>query len=161
MTITAAQIATLVYTPAANANGAARSTFDFTVNDAGSGTVTATMTINVRRVHDVTAATGHSGMTNEDTDKTFATTDFLFTDVEGNALASITVSNLTLAVGDTYQVVHSFPTRRSSDLMTITAAQIATLVYTPAANANGAARSTFDFTVNDAGSGTVAATMTI
>jgi len=47
MTITAAEIATLTYTPAADANGSARSTFDFAVNDADSGTVSATMTIHV------------------------------------------------------------------------------------------------------------------
>jgi hypothetical protein len=42
----------LVYKPAANANGAARSTFSFTVNDAGLGATAATMTVNVTAVND-------------------------------------------------------------------------------------------------------------
>ena len=161
MTITAAQIPTLVYTPAANANGAARSTFDFTVNDAGTGTVAATMTINVTAVNDVPVALASSVTTSEDTAKTFALSDFLFTDTENNPLASITVSTLSLATGDTLKVSQGSTVVAVTSGMTITAAQIPTLVYTPAANANGAARSKFDFTVNDAGTGTVAATMTI
>ena len=161
MTLTAAQIPTLVYTPAANANGTARSTFDFTVNDAGTGTVGATMTINVTAVNDVPVALASSVTTNEDTAKTFAVSDFLFTDLENNPLASITVSALSLATGDTLKVNQGSTVVAVTNGMTLTAAQIPTLVYTPAANANGAARSTFDFTVNDAGNGTVAATMTI
>jgi hypothetical protein len=57
MTITAAQISTLTYTPSANAKGSARSKFDFTVNDGGLGTVLATMTINVTAVNDAPTLT--------------------------------------------------------------------------------------------------------
>ncbi|MDB5384403.1 MAG: hypothetical protein JWM11_49, partial [Planctomycetaceae bacterium] len=161
MTITAAQIASLTYTPAANANGSARSTFSFKVNDAGNGTVAATMNINVTAVNDVPVAQTSNVTTNEDTAKTFAVSDFQFTDIEGNSLSSITVSGLTLASGDTLTVDQGSGPVAVTNGMTITAAQIASLTYTPAANANGAARSTFSFTVNDSGSGTVSATMTI
>src|SRR5262249_39512088 len=87
--------------------------------------------------------------------------DFHFTDNESNALASITVSGLTLASGDTLTVNQGSGAVAVTNGMTITAAQISTLTYTPAANASGASRSSFTFTVNDAGQGTVAATMTI
>ncbi len=161
MTITAAQIPTLTYTPAANANGNARSSFSFTVNDADLGTVAATMTINVTAVNDVPVAQASSVTINEDTAKTFAVANFLFNDVEGNALASITVGGLSLAAGDTLKVDQGSGLVAVTNGMTITAAQIPTLIYTPAANASGNARSSFNFTVNDAGLGTVAATMTI
>lgn len=161
MTITAAQIATMVYTPAANANGAALSSFSFRVNDSGSGTVAAAMDINVVAVNDVPVAQASSVTTNEDTAKTFDVSDFLFSDVESNSIVSITVSNLNLASGDTLTVDQGAGAIAVTNGMTITAAQIASLTYTPALNANGAARSTFDFRVNDADSGTVSATSTI
>ena len=87
MTITAAQIPSLTYTPDTNANGNALSTFDFSVNDADNGTVTATMTIDVTAVNDVPVAADSSLTTDEDTSKTFAVGDFAFTDVETDSLA--------------------------------------------------------------------------
>jgi hypothetical protein len=157
-TINAANIPNLVYTPFLNANGSGRSSFNFKVNDAtSSGTVAAAMTINVTAVNDVPAAQASSVTTSEDTPKSFAISDFLFTDVEGDDLASITISSLSLAVGDSLKL-------NGTDVatnQTISAANIASLLYTPALNANGLPRSFFDFKVNDSGSGTVVATMTI
>ncbi|HEX3151592.1 MAG TPA: Ig-like domain-containing protein [Gemmataceae bacterium] len=161
MTITAAQIPTLTYMPAANANGAALSSFDFTVDDADQGTVSGTMTMNVTPVNDVPVAIASSVFTNEDTPKTFAITDFLYTDVESNSLASITISSVTLTGSDTLTVDQGAGPVAVTVGMTITAAHIPTLTYTPALNANGVARSTFGVKVNDANPGTTAATMTI
>src|SRR6185436_2084563 len=156
-TISAANIANLVYTPALNANGVARSTFNFKVNDADLGTVAATMTINVTAVNDAPVASASSVTTDEDTDYTFAAADFQFSDVENNSLASITICSLSLASGDTLKLGAAAVVAPQ----TILASQITSLVYHPAANANGAARSSFNFKVNDADLGTVAATMTI
>ena len=100
---------------------------------------------------------GDSLTTNEDTAKTFAVGDFNFTDVENDALTSITISALNLAVGDTLKLSGADVSVND----TILAGQIPNLVCTPLGNANGAGRSTFDFKVNDADSGTAAATMTI
>ncbi|MEK6262869.1 MAG: hypothetical protein AABP62_30085, partial [Planctomycetota bacterium] len=114
-------------------------------------------TVNVDPVNTAPVATASSVTTIVDTAKTFAVSDFPFTDAESDALVSITISSLNLASGDTLQL-------SGVDVVvndTIIAADIANLVYTPASGAQGSARSTFDFTVNDAGSGTVAATMTI
>ena len=161
MTITASQIASLQYTPALNASGSARSAFDFKVNDVDSGTVAATMTLNVTAVNDVPVAQPASVTTNEDTATAFVVGDFSFTDVESNGLVSITISNLSLASGDTLTVDQGAGSVAVTNGMTITAAQIPSLTYTPNANANGNARSVFYFKVNDAGSGVVAAAMTL
>ena len=161
MTITASQIPSLTYTPAANANGGARSSFDFTVNDGGSGVSDAPMILHVTAVNDAPVALTSQVTTNEDTAKTFNASDFSFSDVESNSLGSITVSSLSLATGDTLTVnLGAGPVTVTSG-MTILATQLTSLRYTPLANANGSARSSFTFTVNDDDSGTVGATLTI
>ena len=108
-------------------------------------------------VNDVPVATASTVSTTEDNAYTFSVGDFSYTDVEGDALSSVTISNLNLAGGT---LEHSGGTTVTNG-MTITAAQIASLVYTPAGNANGAPLATFDFTVNDAGAGVTAARMDI
>jgi len=108
-------------------------------------------------VNDVPVAQASSVSTNEDTAKTFAVGEFNFNDVEGDGLASITITGLGLASGDTLKLSGSDVSVND----TITAANISNLVYTPAGDANGAGRSTFDFRVNDVGSGIVAATISI
>jgi VCBS repeat-containing protein len=68
-TLTTAQLDTLVYTPATNANGAPLATFDFTVNDAGAGVTSAQMTINVTAQPDAAVIGGvDSGVVTEDVD---------------------------------------------------------------------------------------------
>ena len=156
-TLTAAQLDTLVYTPPTNQNGLAFASFDFRVNDSGSGTVAATMTIDVNAVNDVPVASNNTVGTNEDTPLNFASGDFTFSDVEGDALVSAQLTNLSLNGGT---LTHSGGTAVNNG-DTLTAAQLDTLVYTPPANQNGLAFASFDFRVNDSGAGTVAATMTI
>jgi phosphodiesterase/alkaline phosphatase D-like protein len=128
---------------------------------AGGNTIRTIFSFQVDAFNEVPVAQASSVTTSEDTAKTFTVSDFKFTDVEHNPLASITVRALTLASGDTLTVNQGTGAVAVTNGMTITAAQIPTLTYTPAANANGSARSSFNFTVNDAGLGTVAATMTI
>ena len=132
-TLTAAQLDTLVYTPPANQNGLSFATFDFQVNDSGSGTVAATMTIDVNAVNDVPVASNNTLNTNEDTPLNFASGDFTFTDVESDALVCAQLTNLSLDGGT---LTHSGGTAVNNG-DTITAAQIDTLVYTPPANQNG------------------------
>ena len=106
-------------------------------------------------------ATSSSVTTNEDVAFSFSVSDFQFTDDESDSLVSMTVTNLTLATGDILTVNQGAGVVTVTNGMTILAAEIPSLTYTPAADASGTARSTIDFTVNDAGLGTVAATMTI
>ena len=134
---------------------------EFVVSEYTLDSNTLTSTINVTAANDVPVATASSVMTNEGTAKTFAASDFLFSDVEGNSLTSITVSGLSLASGDTLTVDQGAGAVAVTNGMTITAAQIATMIYTPAAGANGSPRSAFNFRVNDSDTGTVAATMNL
>lgn len=161
MTITAAQIPSLTYTPAADIIGVARTTFSFTVNDANAGTTSAVMTINVTPVNQVPVAQPSSITAIEDLPKTFTVANFLYSDFESNPLASITISGLNLANGDLLTVNQGAGPIAVTNGMTITAARIPTLTYAPAPNANGSGRSSFQFKVNDAGFGQVAALMSI
>jgi VCBS repeat-containing protein len=156
-TLTAAELNTLVYTPAANANGAPLATFDYTVNDGDVGVFAAQMSVDVAPVNDLPQAMGNTVTTTEDNPYTFSNADFTFADVEGDGLVSATITNLNLAGGT---LMHSGGSP-VNDGDTLTAAQIDTLVYTPAPNANGTPLATFDFSVNDAGTGVVTAQMAI
>ena len=133
----------------------------FVVNDGSSNSNSVIRTINVFPVNDVPVALASNVTTNEDTAKVFSVSDFLFNDVEGNSLVSITVNSQALASGDMLTVDQGVGAVAVTNGLTITAAQIPSLKYSPLANANGTARSTFSFKVNDAGLGTVSATMTI
>ncbi len=95
--------------------------------------------------------------------RTFSVADFTYTDVENDPLASITILGVTLATGDTLTVnLGNGPVALASG-MTISAAQIPSITYTPANNQYSNGRGTIQFTVNDTGPayGTVAATVTI
>ncbi|MEE9313658.1 MAG: Ig-like domain-containing protein [Rhizobiaceae bacterium] len=153
MTITAAEIASLTFTPALNSS--TNASFDYTVNDADAGIVAASMAITVNAINDLPEAIASVVTTNEDTAHTFAISDFNFTDVENNALQSITISNLSLAGGT---LVHSGGTVVING-MTVTSAELASLVFMPALNSNVGA--SFDYTVSDADTGIVSATMEI
>jgi Ca2+-binding RTX toxin-like protein len=131
------------------------------VEDAGGDSASATITVNVLPVNEPPAAVDSSVTAVEDTPYTFNMADFGFLDAEGDPAASITVINPAVANGDTLVVDQGDGSVTVTDGMTITSAQIPTLTYTPLTNANGSGRSTFDFTVNDANGGTIAATMSV
>ena len=87
----------------------------------------------------------------------FTASDFTFSDSEGDALSSATLTNLSLG-GGTLTHSSGIPV---NDADTLTAVQLDTLVYTPPADSTGSPLATFDFTVNDLDTGTVAAQMDI
>lgn len=162
MSIPAARIPTMTYTPAGGASGPARSSFTFTANDAGTGTESAAMTINVTDGPNLPPVAQPSSVTtDEDTARTFAVADFQYTDTGFDTLASITVGTASLAAGDSLTVDRGAGPVAVASGMTITAAQVPTMTYTPARDANGPGRSTFTFKANDAAAGTASATMTI
>ncbi len=130
---------------------------DFIVNDGVANSNTATSTISITAVNDVPVAQSGSVTTNEDTAKTFAVSDFQFTDMENDSLVSVTIDGLNLASGDTLKLSGTDVTPNHS----ILAANIPNLVYVPASNTNGNGLSTFTFKVNDSSLSTAAATMTI
>jgi hypothetical protein len=139
---------TFSYTPVANYNGA--DTFTYRANDGTSNSNTATVTITVNAVNDAPVGTNETVTTNEDTAYTFATADFGLTDPNdspANALTAVKISTLpgvgTLTDNGVAVTSGQF----------VTAADISggKLVFTPAANANGAGYASFTFQVQDDG----------
>ncbi|MCY4451861.1 MAG: putative Ig domain-containing protein [Immundisolibacterales bacterium] len=102
------------------------------------------MTIDVTAVNHAPTSADNTVTTNEDTAYAFAATDFAFTDVDtGDTLQSVTVATLpgagalTLS-GATVTAGQSVP-----------AGDLGNLIFTPAANANGASYASFTFRVGD------------
>ena len=148
-------LAGLTFTP--SLNYISNFTIATSVDDGIAPAITGTKFMTGTAVNDVPVATANSVTTPEDTPFSFAATDFTFSDVENNALVSVTFSNINLAGGT---LTHSGGIDVSNG-MTLTAAQLDTLVYTPSANANGSPLATFDFSVNDSGAGVAVAQMSI
>ncbi len=126
-----------------------------TASDGNGGTAEQQFTITIANVNEVPVAINSSVTTDEDVAHAFSVTDFGYTDIESDALVSVTLTNLSLAGGT---LTHSGGTAVNNG-DTLTAAQIDTLVYTSAANSF--ADATFDYMVNDADLGTVSAVMTV
>ena len=148
----------LVFTPAANANGAAYASFTFRVQDDGGvanggvdlETGTHTLTINVTAVNDAPRGSSTTVSTAEDSAYTLGLTDFGFGDADdtpANAFVSVRISTLPGAGSLTNNGV------AVGGGQTITAADIALgrLVFTPAADANGADYTSFTFQIQDDG----------
>jgi VCBS repeat-containing protein len=101
-----------------------------------------TLSVVVHGVNDAPTSADNTVNTNEDTPHSFSSADFVFNDVDaGDSLKAIRINSLpasgNLSLGNEAVTIG----------MIITAAQIASLVYTPAANANGS--SSFSFSVQD------------
>ena len=133
----------LVFTPATNANGAPYSSFTFQVQDNG-GTLNGgvnldqsanTFTFDVTSVNDEPSGADAIRTILEDGSYTFAAADFTLTDANdspANTLAAVQIT--TLPSGGTLQLSGVDVTAGQ----TISLANIPNLVFTPAANANGA-----------------------
>ncbi|WP_197085472.1 putative Ig domain-containing protein, partial [Cellvibrio sp. pealriver] len=147
-------LASLTYTPDAHFNGA--DTLSIVTNDLGnSGTGgaqsdTDTVNITVNSVNDAPDGSDDTIVINEDGSHTFTAADFGFSDANDSpansllavqittipAVGSLTLSGVAVTAGQTVAVADI-----NSGL----------LVYTPAANANGASYSSFTFQVQDNG----------
>ena len=155
--IAAGDIGGLVYTPATNVNGPAAASFTFQVQDDG-GTANGgvdidptrnTITIDITPVNDAPASTDATVTVVEDTPRTFSAADFGFidpNDAPANALANVIITTLpasgTLTLGGVAVTAGQ----------AIAAADIGSLIYTPAADANGTGVDSFTFQVQDDGS---------
>ena len=148
----------LKFSPAANANGAAYTTFTFQVQDNG-GTVGGgvdldasanTLTVDVTAVNDAPAGTDKTVTTLEDTQYTFAAVDFGFTDPNdspANALSAVTITTVPGAGSLTLSGV-AVTAGQSVSVANINSGN---LKFAPAANGNGAAYTSFTFQVQDNG----------
>ena len=148
----------LVFTPAANANGAAYASFTFQVQDDG-GTANGgvdldpsanVLTINVTAVNDAPGGANNTVTTLEDTAYTFAAADFGFSDAAdspANALTAVRITTLPAAGSLTNGGVAV----TAGQFIAVADITAGNLVFTPAANANGAAYASFTFQVQDDG----------
>ena len=129
----------VVFTPAANFSGAA--SFTYTVSDGQGGSNTATVNVTVAPVNDAPTASGSTVTTAEDTP---VGVNLSGTDLDGT-IASVSVTALpasgTLFLADGVTAVAANTA--------LTAAQAASLLYVPAANASGSV--SLQFTVTDNG----------
>jgi Ca2+-binding RTX toxin-like protein len=136
----------LTWTPVADANGLSYGTFGFEVSDGTSySSGSYTMTLDVLASNDIPTAAHNTVTTLEDTEKIFALTDFGFTDVDGDLLSAIKITQLETAGSlklDGFEVVLN---------QVLLASDIAAgkLTFAPEANANGAGYASFDFEVSD------------
>ncbi|MEF8747646.1 MAG: cadherin-like domain-containing protein [Candidatus Accumulibacter propinquus] len=137
----------LVFTPAANTNGAAYASFGFKVSDGTALSASAyTMTVNVTPVNDAPTASHRTVTTNEDTARVLAVADFGFSDVDtGDTLQAVTVTTLP-AAGSLKLNGVAVTASQSISVADLSAGK---LVFTPAANTNGAAYASFGFKVSD------------
>ncbi|MEM8964820.1 MAG: Ig-like domain-containing protein [Bacteroidota bacterium] len=143
----------LKFLPVVNANGTNYADFDFTVNDGiDDAVVTNTITFDVNAIDDAPQATDNTITIDEDTNYTFNTTDFGYSDTESQPLDHIEITGLptdgTLfldADGDG-EVDAGEEVLLNQD---IAAADLTQLTFQPASNANGSGSDSFTFLVND------------
>ena len=136
----------LVFTPAADANGAAYASFTFKVNDGTEDSASAyTMTVNVTAVQDAPTARDGPVSTNEDTAYVFMAGDFNFEDADMDELASVRIVTLP----DSGSLANEGLAVTAGQVIATADIDANDLVFTPAADANGAAYASFTFKVND------------
>ncbi|MHB8112088.1 MAG: beta strand repeat-containing protein, partial [Bellilinea sp.] len=154
--IPAGSIPQLVYTPAANGNGAGYASFTFQVQDNG-GTANGgvdldptpnTITINVTAVNDAPAGADNTLTILEDGSKIFAATDFGFTDPNDNPANAFSAVKITTLPGQGSLKLNGVAVSAGNSILV---ANIPQLVFTPDANENGAGYASFTFQVKDNG----------
>ena len=136
----------LTFTPAANANGANCTSFDFSVKDqSGAFAVSPnTLSFNVTAVNDAPTGANKVLTTNEDTAYTLTSADFGFIDVDvGDTLSGVRIDSLPAAGSLTLGGVSVTAGQ------VIAAASLGSLTFTPAANANGTNCASLNFSVKD------------
>jgi len=148
----------LVFTPAANVNGAAYTSFTFQVQDnggtAGGGIdldpTANTLTIDVTPVNDAPAGTDNTLTILEDGSQTFGVADFGFSDLVDSPSNNFSAVKITTLPGQGSLTINAVAatTGQMVSVADITAGK---LVFTPAANGNGSGYASFTFQVQDDG----------
>lgn len=150
----------LVYTPVANANGTAYSTFKFQVRDNG-GTMNGgvdldqtanTITFNVTSVNDAPSGSDKTVSVAVNGSYSFTSVDFGFTDVDNNSLASVKIDTLPTVGQLKYNGVALTSAQLSAGYeVSATDLSAGKLTYKPALGGSGFAYSSFAFQVRDNG----------
>jgi len=140
----------ITYTDTSDAPSVLTRTVTFVANDGTSNSTTASRQITLTAVNDAPAGTNKTVTTNEDTGYLFTTADFGFSDAtDGGANTLLAVKIATLPATGSLKLSGVAVTVAQF----VSAANISSglLVFTPAANANGAANASFTFQVQDNG----------
>ncbi|MCP4253896.1 MAG: DUF4347 domain-containing protein, partial [Candidatus Scalindua sp.] len=126
---------------------------DWSFDDGNSGSqgtggalqATGSTTVSITAVNDVPTASANTVTTNEDTTYTFTASDFSFSDVDGDTMASIKVTTLetvgALQLSGVDVTLNQVITKANIDA--------GNLKFVPVANANGSSYDSFAFSVND------------
>ena len=133
------------YSNTSNTPTTAARTVSYVINDGVVNSTAFTSKINVMSVNDAPSATSSTITVLEDSSKTFAASDFGFSDVDGNTLSAVIISTLPAAGTLTLNNVNVVQGQR------IPVATIPTLKYTPALNMNGLNYASVGFNVQDNG----------
>ncbi|MEQ1881760.1 MAG: peroxidase family protein, partial [Burkholderiales bacterium] len=100
----------------------------------------------VTNINDAPSGASASVSATEDTARTFAASDFGFTDPDGGTLSAVRIDAMSLPAGSSLTAGGNAVTAGQI----ITAANLGTLSFTPALNATGENHASFSFSVRDA-----------
>jgi subtilase family serine protease len=154
-TLTIIELQQLVFAPAANANGAAR-TFSYTVNDGNGGTASQNVTLNITSVNDAPVANADKTLTLPEDASPVALDITAPTDVDNDVL-TIKVDGIADPTKGQVHLANGTPV---SVNQTLSITELQQLVFAPAANANGATGA-FRYTVSDGNGGTATQIVTL
>ncbi|MEZ9447900.1 VCBS domain-containing protein, partial [Vibrio splendidus] len=117
----------LTFTPINNENGANYAQFTFTANDGHKNSANATMVVDVNAVNDAPIVGSSFISSLEDKPHAFTTADFKYSDIDGDALNHITITNVAHGVlslnGTTVNVGDD-----------VSASDVSSLIFTPTHN---------------------------
>ncbi|MFA0063061.1 VCBS domain-containing protein, partial [Vibrio breoganii] len=117
----------LTFTPNNNENGANYAQFTFTANDGHKNSANATMVVDVNAVNDAPIVGSSFISSLEDKPHAFTTADFKYSDIDGDALNHITITNVAHGVlslnGTTVNVGDD-----------VSASDVSSLIFTPTHN---------------------------
>ncbi len=149
-TLTLAQLASLTYSASSNPTGNASFIYTVTDDAGGVGTASAAMDITVNPVNDVPVATGGAVTVNQGGPYIFSISEFGFSDEEGDSLASVRLTGLSLDGG---ALTHSNGVNVTENTV-LSPAELTTLTYTPSPNPTGpVSAASFSYTVIDSSGG--------
>ncbi|MCP5008603.1 MAG: tandem-95 repeat protein, partial [Aestuariibacter sp.] len=136
----------LKFVPVANANGSSYDSFAFSVNDGTTDSASSyTLTVDVTAVNDAPTAASNTVTTNEDTTYTFSASDFSYSDIDSDTMASVKITTLetvgALQLSGVDVTLNQDITKADIDA--------GNLKFVPVANANGSSYDSFAFSVND------------
>src|SRR5215813_6079952 len=148
----------LVFTPAADANGAPYTSFTFQVQDDGGAAnggvdldpTPRQLTVDVTAVNDAPVGTPNTVTTFEDTPYTFGRSDFGFNDphdTPANGFQAVKIAALPSAV----MLRDNGTAVAEGQFVSVSDIDAGRLMFTPAADANGAPYASFTFQVQDNG----------